>query len=98
MLYNFPGNFMDKTIEFDGSTFFGEAVSAELLSVIRFRVIHCIADSGGELPTIYYQPFKATISYLYTQDWNTIEDSDEPYIYKMYEIAGIYKTQKHKKY
>ncbi|WP_430089447.1 hypothetical protein [Peribacillus butanolivorans] len=45
MLYNFPGNFMD--IEVDGSTFYGEAVSAKLLSVIRFRVIHCIADSGG---------------------------------------------------
>ncbi|WP_412760420.1 hypothetical protein [Peribacillus butanolivorans] len=38
---------MDKTIEFDGITFYGEAVSAKLLSVIRFRVIHCIADSGG---------------------------------------------------
>ncbi|MFE0507671.1 TIGR03943 family putative permease subunit [Peribacillus butanolivorans] len=46
MLYNFPGNFMDKTIEFDGSTFYGEAVSAKLFSVIRFRVIHYIADLG----------------------------------------------------
>ncbi|MFF2290259.1 TIGR03943 family putative permease subunit [Peribacillus butanolivorans] len=75
---------MDKTIEFDGITFYGAAVSAKLLSVIRFRVIHCIADSGGKLSSIYYQPFKATISYLIAQDCNTIEDSDNPYTYKKY--------------
>jgi putative membrane protein len=45
-IYNFPGEFMGKQIEFDGFAFKGEAVNKQQMFVLRFGVIHCIADSG----------------------------------------------------
>lgn len=46
-IYNFPGEFMNKTIEFDGFSFKGESVNDHQFFVLRFGVIHCVADSGA---------------------------------------------------
>ncbi|WP_423410380.1 TIGR03943 family putative permease subunit [Heyndrickxia sp. MSNUG] len=46
-IYQFPGEFTDKTIEFDGFAFKGESISKKQIFVLRFGVIHCIADSGA---------------------------------------------------
>jgi putative membrane protein len=46
-IYQFPGEFTDKTIEFDGFAFKGESISERQIFVLRFGVIHCIADSGA---------------------------------------------------
>lgn len=45
-IYNFPGEFMGKQIEFDGFAFKGESINKQQMFVLRFGVIHCIADSG----------------------------------------------------
>lgn len=45
-IYNFPGEFLEKQIEFDGFAFKGETVNKQQMFVLRFGVIHCIADSG----------------------------------------------------
>ncbi|WP_163100394.1 TIGR03943 family putative permease subunit [Peribacillus alkalitolerans] len=45
-LYNYPGEFMGDTVSFTGFTFKGDAISDRQLFVLRFGVIHCIADSG----------------------------------------------------
>lgn len=45
-IYNYPGDFLGKTIEFDGFSFKGETVNKNQLFVLRFGIIHCIADSG----------------------------------------------------
>ncbi|EIJ81997.1 YcgQ [Bacillus methanolicus PB1] len=45
-LYNFPGEFLGDTISFDGFAFKGEAINERQMFVLRFGVIHCIADSG----------------------------------------------------
>ncbi|MCY7751920.1 TIGR03943 family protein [Bacillus haynesii] len=45
-IYHYPGEFLDRTIEFDGFAFKGEAISDKQLFVLRFGIIHCIADSG----------------------------------------------------
>ncbi|WP_063964319.1 TIGR03943 family putative permease subunit, partial [Domibacillus aminovorans] len=105
-IYNFPGEFMNKTIEFDGFSFKGESVNDHQLFVLRFGVIHCVADSGafgmlvefpeemdlqddewihvkGKLSSVYYQPFKATIPFLLVEEWNTIEEPEDPYTYRM---------------
>jgi putative membrane protein len=46
VLYNFPGDFMGKTISFDGFAYKGEQVDGEHYFVFRFGFIHCAADSG----------------------------------------------------
>ncbi|MEH7444860.1 TIGR03943 family protein [Bacillus sp. JJ1122] len=46
-IYQFPGEFTDKTIEFDGFAFKGESISKKQIFILRFGVIHCIADSGA---------------------------------------------------
>ncbi|MGM9923838.1 MAG: TIGR03943 family putative permease subunit [Bacillus sp. (in: firmicutes)] len=46
-IYQFPGEFLNKTIEFDGFTFRGEELNKKQLFVLRFGIIHCIADSGA---------------------------------------------------
>ncbi|PLR69665.1 TIGR03943 family putative permease subunit [Bacillus sp. UMB0893] len=45
-IYQFPGEFLDKTIQFDGFAFKGESINKNQLFVLRFGIIHCIADSG----------------------------------------------------
>ncbi|UQD51282.1 TIGR03943 family protein [Bacillus methanolicus] len=45
-IYNYPGEFLGDTISFNGFTFKGEAVNKRQMFVLRFGVIHCIADSG----------------------------------------------------
>jgi putative membrane protein len=45
-IYNYPGEFLGDTISFDGFTFKGEAINKRQMFVLRFGVIHCIADSG----------------------------------------------------
>ena len=45
-IYKYPGDFLGKTIEFDGFSFKGETVNEQQLFVLRFGIIHCIADSG----------------------------------------------------
>ncbi|WP_108672357.1 TIGR03943 family putative permease subunit [Peribacillus acanthi] len=45
-LYNYPGEFMGDIVTFKGFTFKGDAISERQLFVLRFGVIHCIADSG----------------------------------------------------
>jgi putative membrane protein len=45
-IYKYPGDFLGKTIEFDGFSFKGESVNEQQLFVLRFGIIHCVADSG----------------------------------------------------
>lgn len=46
VIYNFPGNFMGRTISFDGFAYKGEQVDGDHYFVFRFGFIHCAADSG----------------------------------------------------
>lgn len=46
-IYQFPGEFADKMIEFDGFAFKGESISKKQIFVLRFGIIHCVADSGA---------------------------------------------------
>ncbi|MCD9022926.1 TIGR03943 family putative permease subunit [Cohnella silvisoli] len=46
VIYNFPGEFMGRTISFDGFAYKGEQVDGEHYFVFRFGFIHCAADSG----------------------------------------------------
>jgi putative membrane protein len=46
VIYNFPGEFMGKTISFDGFAYKGEQVDGNHIFVFRFGFIHCAADSG----------------------------------------------------
>lgn len=46
-IYDFPGDFLGKSIEFDGFAFHGESTDKRQLFVLRFGVIHCVADSGA---------------------------------------------------
>jgi putative membrane protein len=45
-IYHFSGEFMEKTVEFDGFTFQGEAINKQQMFILRFGIIHCIANSG----------------------------------------------------
>ncbi|WP_066068214.1 TIGR03943 family putative permease subunit [Neobacillus soli] len=46
-IYNFPGDFLDKEIEFKGFVFNdAETIDKNQIFVFRFGIIHCIADSG----------------------------------------------------
>lgn len=46
-IYNFPGDFLGKDIEFKGFVFNdAETIDKNQLFVFRFGIIHCIADSG----------------------------------------------------
>jgi putative membrane protein len=46
VIYNFPGDFMGKTISFDGFAYKGEQVDDNHFFIFRFGFIHCVADSG----------------------------------------------------
>jgi putative membrane protein len=45
-LYNFPGDFMGKTVAFDGFAYKGEQADSNHFFVFRFGFLHCAADSG----------------------------------------------------
>ncbi|KAA6448976.1 TIGR03943 family putative permease subunit [Bacillus atrophaeus] len=45
-IYNYPGEFLGRTIEFNGFAYKGNAINKKQLFVLRFGIIHCIADSG----------------------------------------------------
>ncbi|MFC5529501.1 TIGR03943 family putative permease subunit [Cohnella yongneupensis] len=46
VIYNSPGDFMNKKISFTGFTYKGEQVDGEHYFLFRFGFIHCAADSG----------------------------------------------------
>ncbi len=46
VIYNFPGDFMGRTISFDGFAYKGEQVDGDHYFIFRFGFIHCAADSG----------------------------------------------------
>ncbi|MCI4139485.1 TIGR03943 family protein, partial [Bacillus vallismortis] len=43
---NYPGEFLGRTIEFHGLAYKGNAINKNQLFVLRFGIIHCIADTG----------------------------------------------------
>lgn len=45
-IYNFPGEFSDKKIQFTGFVYNDDELKANQAFVFRFGVIHCVADSG----------------------------------------------------
>jgi len=106
-IYNYPGQFMDREITITGFSYKEEDLINNQLFLLRFGIIHCIADAGvfgmlldipddmkkdndqwlqvtGKLETIYYQPFKKTIPILKVTDWKTINEPDDPYVYRQY--------------
>lgn len=46
VIYNYPGQFMGKTVSFTGFAYKGEQVSGSDYFLFRFGFIHCAADSG----------------------------------------------------
>lgn len=46
VIYNFPGEFMDRTIGYDGFIYKGQQIDANHYFVFRFGFMHCAADSG----------------------------------------------------
>ncbi|WP_026676181.1 TIGR03943 family putative permease subunit [Fictibacillus gelatini] len=45
-IYNFPGEFDDKTIQFKGFVYNDPSTKKSQIFVFRFGIIHCVADSG----------------------------------------------------
>lgn len=45
-IYNYPSDFMGKTIQFDGFAYKGKQVDGRHYFIFRFGFIHCVADSG----------------------------------------------------
>ncbi|RAK18935.1 putative membrane protein [Anoxybacillus vitaminiphilus] len=45
-IYQFPGQFSDKQIELDGFVYHDGTAADKQLFVLRFGIIHCVADSG----------------------------------------------------
>jgi putative membrane protein len=45
-VYQFPGQFSDKEIEFVGFVYRDKTTNSQQLFVLRFGIIHCVADSG----------------------------------------------------
>ncbi len=45
-IYNYPDDFMGRTLGFDGFIYKGEQVDNDHYFVFRFGFIHCVADSG----------------------------------------------------
>jgi putative membrane protein len=46
VIYNFPGQFMSKTVSFTGFAYRGEQIAENQYFVFRFGFLHCAADSG----------------------------------------------------
>jgi putative membrane protein len=47
VIYNFSGNFVGKTITMKGFSYNGPSLSSNQLFLLRFGIIHCVADSGA---------------------------------------------------
>lgn len=46
LIYNSPGNFMSKNIQFEGFTYNSHDLRDNQIFLFRFGIIHCLADSG----------------------------------------------------
>ncbi|WP_168122147.1 TIGR03943 family protein [Paenibacillus sp. HB172176] len=46
VIYNYPGDFMGKSLTFNGFAYKGEQIDDEHYFIFRFGFIHCAADSG----------------------------------------------------
>ncbi|WP_044748420.1 TIGR03943 family putative permease subunit [Bacillus alveayuensis] len=80
-IYQFPGQFSDKEIEFVGFVYRDKTTNSQQLFVLRFGIIHCIADSGvfGLLTEFPEKPYvkndewirvKGKLSTIYFQPFN----------------------------
>jgi putative membrane protein len=80
-IYQFPGQFSDKPIEFEGFVYHDETATKRQLFVLRFGIIHCVADSGvyglltefPETPNIENDEWihvKGRLSTIYYQPFN----------------------------
>jgi putative membrane protein len=80
-IYQFPGQFSDKEIEFDGFVYHDETTNKNQLFVLRFGIIHCVADSGvfglltefSETPRLKNDEWihvKGKLSTIYYQPYN----------------------------
>jgi putative membrane protein len=80
-IYQFPGQFSDKEIEFDGFVYRDKTTNNQQLFVLRFGIIHCVADSGvfGLLTEFSEKPHlqndewihvKGKLSTIYFQPFN----------------------------
>ncbi|MED1470324.1 TIGR03943 family putative permease subunit [Bacillus salipaludis] len=47
VIYNFPGTFAGKTITMKGFSYNGPGLQPNQLFLLRFGIIHCVADSGA---------------------------------------------------
>lgn len=47
VIYNFSGNFVGKTITMQGFSYNGPNLSSNQFFLLRFGIIHCVADSGA---------------------------------------------------
>ena len=47
VLYNFSGDFVGKTLTMKGFTYNGPGLQSNQLFLLRFGMIHCVADSGA---------------------------------------------------
>lgn len=47
VIYNFSGNFVGKTITMQGFSYHGPNLNRNQLFLLRFGIIHCVADSGA---------------------------------------------------
>ncbi|MFT8320634.1 MAG: TIGR03943 family protein [Bacillus sp. (in: firmicutes)] len=45
-IYNYPGQFMDKEVSLTGFAYHENELAANQVFLLRFGIIHCIADSG----------------------------------------------------
>lgn len=46
LIYNYPSDFLGKTISYQGFVFHSKEDTAENVFVFRFGIIHCVADAG----------------------------------------------------
>ncbi|WP_027410310.1 TIGR03943 family putative permease subunit [Anoxybacteroides tepidamans] len=80
-VYQFPGEFSDREIEFDGFVYHDETTNQNQLFILRFGIIHCVADSGvyGLLTQFSKPPhlkndewvhIKGKLSTIYYQPYN----------------------------
>ncbi|WP_026692350.1 TIGR03943 family putative permease subunit [Peribacillus kribbensis] len=46
LIYNYPGEFMGKTIEFQGFSYNNKDLQPDQLFLFLFGIVHCLADSG----------------------------------------------------
>jgi putative membrane protein len=82
-IYQFPGEFSDKEIELDGFVYHDETTNKDQVFILRFGIIHCVADSGvyGLLAEFAKPPalkndewihIKGELSTMYYQPYNAV--------------------------